>query len=106
MLKEAADFREDSDALAAILEPLDDAAFEQETLVNRWTISDVLVHLHVFNLAADMTLDDGQTVRLKSGDVVVQRGTIHNWVNNGTEPCIMAYVLIAAPLPAGLKSAG
>lgn len=59
MLKEAADFREDSDALAAILEPLDDAAFEQETPVNRWTINDVLVHLHVFNLAADMTLDDG-----------------------------------------------
>jgi quercetin dioxygenase-like cupin family protein len=54
----------------------------------------------------DMTLDDGQTVHLKSGDVVVQRGTIHNWVNNGTEPCIMAYVLIAAPLPAGLKSSG
>ncbi|MBI1238609.1 MAG: TIGR03084 family protein [Alphaproteobacteria bacterium] len=58
-MKEATDFREESDTLAAILEPLDDAAFEQETLFKRWTINDVLVHLHVFNLAANMTLEDG-----------------------------------------------
>lgn len=54
----------------------------------------------------DMELDDGETVHLQAGDVVVQRGTVHNWTNNGTEPCLMAYVLIAAPLPAGLKGAG
>ena len=33
----------------------------------------------------DMELDDGVTVRLKAGDVLVQRGTIHNWVNKGTD---------------------
>ena len=44
----------------------------------------------------DMTLDDGKTVHLKTGDVVVQRGTIHNWVNNGTEPCVIAFSLIAS----------
>ena len=56
----------------------------------------------------DMELDDGVTVHLKTGDLLVQRGTIHNWVNNGTEPCIIAFSLIAAkpampggkPLPA------
>ena len=31
----------------------------------------------------DMVLD-GETVHLKAGDVLVQRGTIHNWVNTGT----------------------
>jgi hypothetical protein len=31
----------------------------------------------------DMELD-GTSVHLKAGDVLVQRGTIHNWVNNGT----------------------
>src|SRR3989339_486271 len=30
-----------------------------------------------------------------SGDIVIQRGTIHNWVNRGTEPCVMAFILIA-----------
>ena len=54
----------------------------------------------------DMELDDGETVHLKAGDVVVQRGTIHNWINNGTEPCIMAYVLISTPLPQGLEGSG
>ncbi len=56
----------------------------------------------------DMELDDGVIVHLKAGDLLVQRGTIHNWVNNGTEPCIIAFSLIAAkpampggkPLPA------
>jgi quercetin dioxygenase-like cupin family protein len=43
----------------------------------------------------DMELD-GSVVHLKAGDVIVQRGTIHNWVNNGTAPCVIAFALIAA----------
>ena len=46
----------------------------------------------------DMELDDS-SVHLKAGDVLVQRGTIHNWINRGSEPCVMAFVLIdAAPV--------
>src|SRR6201981_4026489 len=49
----------------------------------------------------DMELDDA-TVHLKAGDVLVQRGTIHNWINRGTEPCVIAFVLISAkPVTAG-----
>jgi quercetin dioxygenase-like cupin family protein len=43
-----------------------------------------------------MQLDDSE-VTLRAGDVLVQRGTIHNWVNRGPEPCVIAFVLIAAP---------
>jgi quercetin dioxygenase-like cupin family protein len=43
----------------------------------------------------DMQLD-GSEVHLRAGDVLVQRGTIHNWVNRGTQPCVIAFVLIAA----------
>ena len=43
----------------------------------------------------DMELDD-TTVHLAAGDVMVQRGTIHNWINRGTEPCVLAVILIAA----------
>ncbi len=51
----------------------------------------------------DMELDD-TTVHLKAGDVLVQRGTIHNWVNRGTVPCVIAFVLIAAkPVEVGGK---
>ena len=44
----------------------------------------------------DMELDDGVMVHLNEGDVCVQHGTIHNWINNGTEPCIVAFILLAA----------
>jgi mannose-6-phosphate isomerase-like protein (cupin superfamily) len=51
----------------------------------------------------DMELDIG-SVHLKAGDVLVQRGTVHNWVNKGTEPCVIAFTLIAAkPVTAGGK---
>jgi mannose-6-phosphate isomerase-like protein (cupin superfamily) len=43
----------------------------------------------------DMEID-GATVHLRQGDVLVQRGTIHNWSNRGTVPCVIAFVLIAA----------
>ncbi len=42
-----------------------------------------------------MQLDDTE-VHLKVGDVLVQRGTIHNWVNRGSKPCVIAFVLIGA----------
>lgn len=49
----------------------------------------------------DMRLDDAE-VHLRAGDVVVQRGTIHDWINRGAEPCVIAFVLIAAaPVTAG-----
>src|SRR6202158_3894665 len=51
----------------------------------------------------DMELDNS-SVHLKAGDVLVQRGTIHNWVNKGTAPCVIAFVLVAAkPVTAGGK---
>lgn len=50
----------------------------------------------------DLELDDGRTVTLKAGDIVVQRGTMHAWVNNSGAPCIFAFVLIdAVPAEAG-----
>ncbi|HXP31621.1 MAG TPA: cupin domain-containing protein [Stellaceae bacterium] len=52
----------------------------------------------------DMELDDAE-IHLKAGDVLVQRGTIHNWVNRGTKPCVIAFVLVAArPVVAGGKT--
>jgi quercetin dioxygenase-like cupin family protein len=44
----------------------------------------------------EMELDDGVVVKLKGGDVLVQRGTIHNWVNRGSAPCVIAFILVSA----------
>ena len=43
----------------------------------------------------DMEMDE-TVVHLRAGDALVQRATIHNWVNNGTVPCVIAFVLISA----------
>jgi hypothetical protein len=52
----------------------------------------------------DMELERGDFVHLKAGDVLVQRGTIHNWVNRGSAPCTIAFILIdAKPAEAGGK---
>jgi len=49
----------------------------------------------------DMDMDDS-TVHLRAGDVMVQRGTNHAWVNRGTVPARLAFVLIdATPLGIG-----
>ncbi|MBV9199165.1 MAG: cupin domain-containing protein [Alphaproteobacteria bacterium] len=65
--------------------------------------TDSIDYAVVMSGEVDMELDD-TTVHLKAGDVLVQRGTIHNWVNRGTEPCVIAFVLIAAnPVTVGGK---
>ena len=43
----------------------------------------------------DMLLDDSE-VHVKAGDIVVQRGTNHAWVNRGDKPCAIAFILIDA----------
>jgi mannose-6-phosphate isomerase-like protein (cupin superfamily) len=43
----------------------------------------------------DMLLDDSE-VHLKPGDVVIQRGTNHAWVNRGNAPCKVAFILVDA----------
>ena len=65
--------------------------------------TDSIDYAVVMSGEVDMQLDD-TTVHLKAGDVLVQRGTIHNWVNRGSEPCVIAFVLIAAkPVTVGGK---
>jgi len=44
----------------------------------------------------DLELDNVETVHLKPGDVVVQRGTIHTWINRGSVPAVTAFILIDA----------
>jgi quercetin dioxygenase-like cupin family protein len=48
-------------------------------------------------ISGEIVMDlDGTEVTLRQGDLLVQRGTIHNWVNRGTIPCVIAFVLVGA----------
>jgi len=46
----------------------------------------------------DLLLDDGD-VRLSAGDVVVQRGTNHAWINRGDAVCRLGMVFVDAEEP-------
>ncbi|KQN02377.1 hypothetical protein ASE82_08440 [Sphingomonas sp. Leaf230] len=43
-------------------------------------------------------LDDGKSVHLHPGDVVVQQGTRHGWSNHGTVPATIVFFIVGAPL--------
>jgi mannose-6-phosphate isomerase-like protein (cupin superfamily) len=53
-----------------------------------------------------MELDDGATVELGPGDVVVQNGTAHAWHSPGEDGAVMAAVLVGTPNPAAAGEAG
>ena len=58
---------------------------------------------YVIVLEGDVEMEvDDSTIKLKAGDVLVQRGTNHAWINRGSEPARIAFILIdAKPLGIG-----
>ena len=46
----------------------------------------------------DMMLDD-KVVHVKAGDVVIQQATNHAWINRGTQPCRVVFVLMDSKQP-------
>lgn len=66
--------------------------------------TDTIDYIVVMSGEIDMELEAGNEVHLKAGDVMVQRGTVHNWINRGTESCVLAVILIHSnPVEAGGK---
>jgi len=56
-MQEALDFKAESDAIASILDGKSNADFDTVTLFKNWTIKDIIGHLHLWNIAADLTLN-------------------------------------------------
>lgn len=44
---------------------------------------------------------EGQDIPLEAGDTIVQSGNLHTWINRGTEPCVLLFVVIAGERQAG-----
>ena len=63
-------------------------------VAERWHRTDSIDYAIVISGEIWMQLDK-EEVYLKAGDVLIQRGTMHNWVNRGQEPCVMLFVLVA-----------
>jgi hypothetical protein len=56
--------------------------------------TDTVDVVHILSSAVE--LDDGATVEIAAGDVVVQNGTRHAWHNRSAEPCVMVAVQVGA----------
>ena len=64
--------------------------------------TETLDYVLVLSGEIEMDTDNGATVRLKAGDVMVQRGTNHAWANRSSAPARVAFVLLdAKPLGIG-----
>lgn len=64
--------------------------------------TDSLDYIVVISGEMNMVMTDGTDVLLTPGTCVVQQGTDHAWVNRGTEPCVIAAVLVDGRRPAVL----
>ena len=60
MMQQAQDFMSESQALHALVTPLEDEDFERKTSFKDWTINNVIGHLHMWNWAADLALKDNE----------------------------------------------
>jgi len=88
VLQEAIDFRDESDALFALLEPLDERAWERKTQFKDWTINDILAHLHLGNYLADLSLRDNDGFIALTGRTFAARAPgvshlslTHSWLD-------------------------
>ena len=58
--------------------------------------TDTIDYIVVMSGEIDMELEAGEEVHLKTGDVMVQRGTVHNWINRGAQSCVLVVMLVHA----------
>ncbi|MCF8507789.1 MAG: TIGR03084 family protein [Hyphomonadaceae bacterium] len=82
-MDQAADFLAETQALAGLLAPLPDSAFDEATQFKGWTVGDVIRHLHFWNRASGLQLtDEAELVRLlgaiagAGGMRAVERATV------------------------------
>ena len=57
-MQQATDFLDESMALDGLLEPLAEGDFDTPTQFKGWTINNIMRHLHVWNIAVDLSLRD------------------------------------------------
>jgi mannose-6-phosphate isomerase-like protein (cupin superfamily) len=70
-------------------------AIREHPLMHRTRTIDYVV---VMSGEIDMWLDDS-TVHMKAGDVMVQQGTNHAWINTSAAPCVIAFAMIDSERP-------
>ena len=58
MFQQPDDFKDESEALFDLINELSDDQLCRQTQFKHWTINDIVTHLHMWNWAADLSLND------------------------------------------------
>jgi uncharacterized cupin superfamily protein len=58
--------------------------------------TETLDYVFIMSGEIDLELDSGEVIHLKAGDVLLDRGGLHTWVNKGSVPSAMAVVMVDA----------
>jgi uncharacterized protein (TIGR03084 family) len=90
MKEESTAFRDEGDALYALLKPLKDEDWNRPTLFKGWTFNDIIAHLHGGNESADISLRDAAAhARMKSDREQMAKdrnldylGITHAWIGD------------------------
>ncbi|MEL6977167.1 MAG: TIGR03084 family metal-binding protein [Pseudomonadota bacterium] len=67
---QVADFKEECDVLAALIEALPEDRYEAATQFKGWTVNDVLVHFHYWNRAAHLSATDPEAFKALLGELL------------------------------------
>ena len=70
MIKQAEDFRQESESLYEVFAALQEDNFDITTAFKSYTIRDVLAHIHLFNYAAQLSLDDQNKFQILSNQLI------------------------------------
>ncbi len=76
------DFREETEALHALVAPLGERDLAAPTAFKGWTVEDILGHLHFWNRAADLSLADPAAFRTLAAEVMLvlsERGGVRRF---------------------------
>ena len=90
MREQATAFKEECDALYALLDPLKESDWSRPTLFKGWTINDVISHVHGGNISADLSLNDREAydrmkadrARLAEEQKLDNREATNVWLGN------------------------
>jgi uncharacterized protein (TIGR03084 family) len=82
-MQQVRDFLDECDALDAVLGNLNNSDFKTPTQFKNWTVNDVLVHLHFWNLSADLGVfkPDALRAQLEAIKVAMTVGSLRDMEN-------------------------
>lgn len=84
-MEQARDFGAECETLHALMKDIAESEYERPSAFKGWTGNDVLVHLHFWNKAADLSLSDPDALMELIGKVM-QGGTMRAFENSYVEP--------------------